>query len=100
MPWNVFYIDGGNTLSIQFPSEDTGERWLVSQMEIKSQAETLFDYVADVEGRYGRMSKEQKAVGESWLKKIEKLREMGHGVPPSIEIAEADYQAMKNANLV
>ena len=94
----VAYLDGQHhVMELSFSSEDAAMKWCLLASAIKRNASELVDYIEASGGRYDRMSAEQRAFGESWLQHVNQLRGMGHGLPPTIEEAENNYNAVKAA---
>lgn len=83
---------------IKFPNQDVAASWMSLQSHIKSDADVLFPFVEAANGRYDRMSKDQKEFGEHWLRLVEQLRQMPPGLPPSIERAEESYAAVRHGD--
>ena len=99
MVYNAVIGDGTNVMTIRFADETTAMYWIDLQMDIKHNADTLFEYVVASGHRYNHMTAEHKAYGERWLQKIRNLRAMGYGVPPSIDASRQEYEAFKRGEL-
>jgi len=95
MAYKVVYLDGAHSMLLIFSDEKVGRAWLGLVHAIKQQAEEVEGYIAASGRQYVRMSDDQKSVGENWLEKVAKLRAFGYEVPPSIDTAENNYQAIK-----
>ena len=85
-------------MMIDFPDKETGQLWCNLESSIKDDAQALWSQVAAGGHRYDGMTAEHKAYGERWLNKVNQLRNLGHGVPPSIERSFKNYQAIKRGD--
>jgi hypothetical protein len=97
---HVLFFDGSRAISKNFPSREVANRWLLLQAEIKTGSEEVRAVLDASGGRYDSMSREQRAVGDKWLLRVNQLRQMGYGLPPSIELAESNYQAIMRGEQV
>jgi hypothetical protein len=100
MVFHTLILDGTNVTIIAFPDAETSKTWTELEVSIKDNAKTLYQYFNDAGERYDGMTAEHKEFGESWLNKVKQLRDMGFGVPPSIESSYQQYIAIKNGDEV
>ena len=99
MPYTVLFFDGPYEMMMTFPSRSSATYWLGLQLQIKMDAEELFPYTLAAEGKYDRMSENEKEFGEEWLHKVDMLRETGFPLPPTIKVAEDEYKAIKRGDI-
>lgn len=100
MTIRTLIMDGTKTMMIDFPNVDTKTAWIDLQMSIKGDAVELNNFITAGGRKYDGMSAEHKAFGESWLGKVDQLRDMGFGVPPSIQSSYEQYKAIQRGEEV
>ena len=92
------YHDGDRVMMIDFPDNTTLQAWHNLVSTIKKLAIRVFTRRAQADGLQGGLTKDQKQRGRRFLVLVTNLREMGYGVPPSIETAEADWKQLARSN--
>lgn len=88
------YYDGDHEMNLTFANQETATKWGILSKLIKDQSEQLQDYILASGHRYADMNDQQRAFGQAWLQQVTNLRQMGLGLPPSIQTAENNYRAL------